>query len=184
MAEIQIERKKSGGWMWLVGLLVLALLVWGLFELLDNDPEVAELPPAAAPVVAPAVAPAVAGPTPLTDVVAIVAVPDPMPLVGQPVQLTNVAVQAVPGDSIFWVGPSETQRLLVVLDETRTPGTPVEGRVNVNPGQTVSVSGVLRQTPADLQPWQARWKLNEEAMTTLRNGRLYLAADRVTVEGR
>lgn len=176
MAEIHIEQKKSNSWMWLVGLLVLALLIWGALELFDRDPEVA-----AAPVDAPAVV--AADPTPLTDVVAVVTAVDPMPLVGRQVQLTGVPVQSVPGDSTFWVGPSESQRLLVVLDEQPTPGTPVEGRVDVDPGQMVTVTGTLRQMPADLAAWQTRWKLDDAAMTSLRNARVYLAASRATVVG-
>jgi len=38
MAEIRVERKqKKSIWPWLLGLLVAALLVWGLAETMDND---------------------------------------------------------------------------------------------------------------------------------------------------
>lgn len=38
MAEIRVEpRRKIGAWPWVVGLLVLALAIWGLAELLGED---------------------------------------------------------------------------------------------------------------------------------------------------
>lgn len=38
MAEIRVERKpKRNIWPWILGLLVAALLVWGLAETMDND---------------------------------------------------------------------------------------------------------------------------------------------------
>ncbi|HVR99555.1 MAG TPA: hypothetical protein VMW27_23225 [Thermoanaerobaculia bacterium] len=37
MAEIRIERKRTNIWPWIIGLIVLALLVWALIGLMDND---------------------------------------------------------------------------------------------------------------------------------------------------
>lgn len=38
MAEIRVERKpRRNIWPWILGLLVAALLVWGLAETMDND---------------------------------------------------------------------------------------------------------------------------------------------------
>lgn len=33
MADIKVERKRTGVWVWVVGLLVAALLIWALAEL-------------------------------------------------------------------------------------------------------------------------------------------------------
>jgi hypothetical protein len=47
MADINVERKRSGGpnfLPWLVGLLVLGLLIWGLSRLLGGDDEVDPVP--------------------------------------------------------------------------------------------------------------------------------------------
>lgn len=68
MADINVERTGPSIWPWILGLLVLALVLWGLVEAFDSDePEVAEEPVAAvvepAPVVtAPPPGPAEAGP--------------------------------------------------------------------------------------------------------------------------
>ena len=40
MAEIKIERKKKPIWPWLLLLLIVALLVWAIVELLNDDNEV------------------------------------------------------------------------------------------------------------------------------------------------
>lgn len=43
MAEINVERKKSV-WPWIIALIVLLLLIWGAFELMDNGPATADVP--------------------------------------------------------------------------------------------------------------------------------------------
>lgn len=45
MARINVERKKNV-WPWVVGLIVLLLLIWGAFELMDNDRAVYTTDPA------------------------------------------------------------------------------------------------------------------------------------------
>lgn len=42
MAEINIERKKKPVWPWLLLLLIVALLIWAIFELTNNNEEVDE----------------------------------------------------------------------------------------------------------------------------------------------
>src|SRR5690606_10959856 len=53
MADIRVERKGPSIWPWIVGLLVLALLIWAIAEMVDTDEpqvaEVEEVPPAAVP---------------------------------------------------------------------------------------------------------------------------------------
>lgn len=54
MADIDVERKKASIWPWIIGLLVLALLIWALMEMFESDePEVVGTDPVAAPVVMP-----------------------------------------------------------------------------------------------------------------------------------
>lgn len=63
MADIDIQKKRGLGWVWLVGLALLALAVWLLAELFDG-PDDAEAVEAAAPAAA-APAPGPAGPAPV-----------------------------------------------------------------------------------------------------------------------
>jgi hypothetical protein len=49
VAEIKVERKSPSVWPWIIGLLILALLVWGLTELMTGNtdpvlPETADSP--------------------------------------------------------------------------------------------------------------------------------------------
>jgi hypothetical protein len=37
VAEIRVERKHNNLWVWVLGLILLALLVWGLSEALGRD---------------------------------------------------------------------------------------------------------------------------------------------------
>jgi hypothetical protein len=55
MADIKVERKGPSIWPWIIGLIVLALLVWALMELfVRKDPgEVKGQPAATAPISAP-----------------------------------------------------------------------------------------------------------------------------------
>ncbi len=42
MTEIKVERRRPGVWPWVLGLTVLALVIWGLTELLGGDDDAAE----------------------------------------------------------------------------------------------------------------------------------------------
>lgn len=97
---------------------------------------------------------------------------------GRTVQFTDVQVQDVVGDSIFWIGPNSEERLFVLLIEQRTPDTPIEGRYDINAGQTISITGTLRSIPnADTL---AQWTLDEASRTELQNQHLYLEAQRAS----
>ena len=97
---------------------------------------------------------------------------------GRTVQFTDIQVQDVVGDSIFWIGPSSEQRLFVLLIEQRTPDTPIEGRYDINPGQTISITGTLRSIPG--VDTLAQWGLDEPSRTELQNQHLYLEAERAS----
>jgi hypothetical protein len=42
MADINIDRKRTSVWPWILGLIVLALLIWALYELFDRKDDVPE----------------------------------------------------------------------------------------------------------------------------------------------
>jgi hypothetical protein len=44
MAEINVVEKKTNIWPWIIGLLLLLLLLWGLVEMMDNDDDVRQIP--------------------------------------------------------------------------------------------------------------------------------------------
>ncbi|MEX2572412.1 MAG: hypothetical protein WD737_14025 [Gemmatimonadota bacterium] len=47
MADINVERKGPSVWPWILGLIVLALLVWAFIEMFDAEPATPPPPPAA-----------------------------------------------------------------------------------------------------------------------------------------
>ena len=166
MAEINVERKDASIWPWVLGLLLLGLLAWGVYELLDDDaPEVATAPavvdaPVApvAPVVdpaAPAVPPAPAVGTPgLAEILA-----NPAAYAGQTWSTPQpVRAAEVVGDRSFWV-ESNGQRLFVIKNESPQPGVAdVQGKAdvrparNVNAGEMLQMSGTLYTSVDQVQP--------------------------------
>lgn len=112
MADINVERKGPSIWPWIIGLLVLALLIWALAELLGDDDDIVEAPVPA--VVEPT---AVAPPPPVAPVAAgCPVISAPTTFMGQMVDCGPVRVTEVVSDRGFWVEDAG-QRIFVLLDE-------------------------------------------------------------------
>ena len=130
MANIPVERTDAGTpwWLWLLGLLLLAGLIWFLVDALGDDDDVDAL---AADDDIEAVAPAAA------------------------LDLSDVYVTRVVGDNTFFVAPTPggSDETLVYLEEEPDPTDNVEGRYDVTAGQHISITGDMEPTPADLTPW-------------------------------
>ena len=195
MANIPVQRKSGiPWWVWaLLGLVLLALL--GLFLGNPFDRREAAGPGAAtgagakaspAAAASPATgagakaSPAAAGP--VTDLP--IGQPDQLAaLAGRPVQLGGVKVQSVVGDKTFWVGPSATQRLFVFLEEDTTAGQKVEGKVDVNPGQTVALTGEIRRLPSAGEA-QQQLNMSPQVFEAASQDQIYLFARSVQVVSR
>lgn len=188
--RIPIQQKKAGGWwLWLLGLLLAGLVVWALIALFDDDETTAAAPApdtTAAPTLTPpgTAAPAMTPPTevgvPVTDLDAIVAAADPAALVGRRVELTDVTVRSVVGDKTFWVGPSDGQQAFVFLLEETSSNSAVEGQVDVNPGQQVSITGVVEKLPP-LDQARQMFDLSSTNSGMLKNEQVYVVAKQVQV---
>ena len=154
MANIPV-RRRSGipSWVWwLLGLILLAILALIILALCSPFGRPEATAPVAAVVQPSPTAPAAAkaspaAPSPSPGGVVVVSEaelgqPDRlMALVDRPVQVTRVTVLDVVSDKGFWVGPNPSQRLFVVLEEDQTAGQKVEGEADVNPGQTINLTG-------------------------------------------
>ena len=200
MANIPVQRKRGQGipwWTWLLlGLGFLALLGFLLWSVVQGqDRETARpattgagaatgsqatgsqaAPPQAA---TPPANPAAPAGVPLTDLP--IGQPDQLvALVGQPVHLSGLKVQEVVGDKTFWVGPSTAQRLFVFLEEDPTAGQQVEGKVDVNPGQTLTIQGELRKLPS-AEEAQRLWDITPQSFEALKQEQVYLFARSVKV---
>lgn len=175
MAEIHIEKKGTNWLAWIIGLIVLALLIWWLVSLFDNE-EANE----AAGV---AEAPAAAVVTPVTDLTMITTA-DPMSRVGQEVRLASVPVENVVSDKAFWLGSGANSRVFAVLEnEPATPGTATEGRYNVQAGQTISAWGTVERMPASLEQQATPWNLQSTDLEALRTQQVYVLIDSLRIAG-
>lgn len=189
MANIPVQRKSGiPAWVWwIVALLLLGLLAAFLLGLFDREAAPATTGAQATPATAATGAdaraqPTAAGAAVVTDVP--IGQPDRLvALVGRDVRLDGVRVQQVVGDRAFWIGPSDTQRLFVVLnDEAQTPGK-VEGKVDVNQGQTVNIEGEIRRLPAANQA-QQELGIDPNTFDQVKDQQVYLFARRVQITSR
>jgi len=114
---------------------------------------------------------------PITDVVVITSTPNQQTLANRRVQFTNVNVQNVNGDRTFWVGPSNTQQLFVVLDPTLDKGA-AEKAVQIKKGQTLDLTGVLKPIPS-ADTAQKQWGLSATEAQQLKGQALYLQTDTI-----
>ncbi len=161
MANIPVERNDRGGipwWAWLLGALLLLGLLLALTqcnnedEIVDDELGVVDDPGFEddAGVVDP-VAPVNTAPILVLDELYLL---NPTPAdvdarVGRTVTLTDAPVFSLAGDSSFYVGTDDNRRVLVVLSglgESESGAGPPEGadgRLNVDVGDRVSISGTV-----------------------------------------
>lgn len=114
---------------------------------------------------------------PITDVAVINSAPDQQSLVGKRVQFTATNVLSVIGDRPFWVGRSNNERLVVVLDPALDKGN-AESKVVIKGGQTLDLTGVLRPMPS-AQTAQSQWGLTAAEAQGLQTQAVYLQADKI-----
>lgn len=114
---------------------------------------------------------------PITDIVAVTTTQNQQSLVDRQVQLTSTPVQSVVGDRTFWVGPSNTQQMFVVLDEALDSGS-TEKRLDVNAGQMLTINGLIRPMPG-VADAQKQWGLSAAEAEALKSQKVYLQASQV-----
>ena len=180
MAQLDIERKQGSSWLWwLLGIIVLALLIWWVVSLFDNDNEVA-----AGDVVAPAAVATAPAAAPMNDMGTITSLDqltsgDMTAMAGRHISLNGVPVENVVSDKGFWVGNSPTQHVFAVRNNQMAQMTPPDGAVNQ--GQTVNLAGTVMAMPADLTQSATEWNLKSTDTQALGNERVYIQVDSLTI---
>lgn len=150
MAKIPVEKK--GGtpiWAWVLGLLLLAGLIWLLVEILGGDDEELVEDP-----IENVGGTGVAGGT-ITSLAGLREAQGRNAAVGREVDLENMRVESVVGDSSFFVTSADGgagERLLVVMQgmgETGDPGggaaVGADGEYNVEADEVVNIQGTIEQ---------------------------------------
>ena len=157
MADIDIEKKKKGMGIlpWILGLLLLGLILWGLTQCRDDDdaqretvvtttgdrgardPAVAAMPMDTGMAMADTTAAGAAGAAGALPVAAILANPGQY---GTQSVSGTARVTDVISDRGFWVEDGG-QRMFVVIAEPQS----AEQVVDINAGQTIRLSGAVRE---------------------------------------
>lgn len=155
MAQIKVERKSSNIWIWwLLGLLLVALILWAVFEVLDDNAELA-VAPVATQTMPPPPPPADPGTLPTAGTAAGIPVgqivASPQSWSGRSVT-GEVRVTEVVSDRGFWT-EADGQRIFVLLNEV-----PREIK-KINAGQrirmtnaTIHAAGDPSGLPGNLDP--------------------------------
>ena len=139
MADIDVERKSGNNWIWWVlGLIVLALLLWWLIGMGDDDDvDVDPVTATAVEPITPATTPEVVGTAPGISIADILGTP--ASYLGQPWQIDAVNVVEVPTDRGFWIEDEGARMYVILIDD------PAEEPLDINPGQSLRIDqGVLR----------------------------------------
>lgn len=188
MARIPVEKQRGGSkwWLWLLGLLILGGLIWLFADTFDGDAtedalteQTTEEPADQQPTQVPP-----AGQTgQIVSFAAIVDAERPESLDGREVQLDNVVVTRVVGDSTFYVTPpgEETaDALLVVLanlgEWQEGTGGGADGEYNVNPDEQMTLAGTLHRLEGDEAQ---RWGIADRDADELAAEDIYLRAERI-----
>lgn len=189
MAHIEIQEKRGGAsrlW-WILGLVLLALVLWWLLARGDRDvvtENPVDVPVATTPAVgtAPATGDASAGV--ITDLATLTSVTDTMGLVGRRVALTGVPVRQAVSDRGFWMGSGTEpgQGVFAVRMHQSSSATAPDGAVDA--GTTVNVYGTVHAMPADLTQKNTEWNLKSTDAQLLSQQKVYVLADSVQLANR
>lgn len=199
MADIPVTKKNSGSWwIWLIGLIVLAVLAWFLYQAFSDDRDgtaatptetvpaatTASPPPVVqAPAAAPqpdastttSAAPAAAGEA-ITDTGAYASTDDKLSLVGRRAELTGARVARVVGPRAFTV-ESGGQEMYVFVADDLSKGVGTQGQIDK--GSVLSVKGSFRRLTeaevSDVADNRFR-EMTEQERETLKKRQVYLHA--------
>ncbi len=110
---------------------------------------------------------------PLSDVAELTSVADKTTLIDRNVSLKNVSVVSVINNRAFYVGPSASQEILVMLgpDMKATGKTPVV----IEAGNKISVTGILKALP-EQSMLQSDYQISANQYSNLQNESVYLHA--------
>lgn len=166
MADIPVTKKSSSHWwIWLIGLILLAVVIWFLWGILGGDrtstgsapsstaPAATTAPPATATGASPSTAPPQGGAAPsgetgeaITDAGTYAATADKLSLVGKRAELTGARVERIVGPKTFTVA-SGNEELYVMIDGDLTQAVGTQGKIDK--GSVLNMKGSFRRLTAE-----------------------------------
>lgn len=159
MAHIPVE-KKSGTpwWVWLLALLLIGGVIWLFAEMFDDEPDEDDF--ATTEVIDD---PVDTTPPVLTSLSTLLSANNPTAYFGRRVDVDDIPVTSLAGDSTFWVYPDgrDGERIFVVLrglgESESGPGTGADGVYNVDDSEVIDIEGtVMDLGPNDPSVWGLR----------------------------
>lgn len=170
MAHIPVEKTSRGGGFlpWLLGLLVLALLGWALWALLDDDEAEVAVVPAPTTATTPEPRTGTTAGAATVDLAAILE--NPQAYAGESFPTTEVRVADVPTDRGFWIEHEGARLFAIVVDQ------PSEQPKDINPGQTLRVTGGTLRAPSYLSELPGM-PLDAQTEATAREQDVFLVVD-------
>lgn len=168
MADINVERKGPSIWPWIIGLIVLALLIWALMSLFGGDDnDVVTTQTTEEPVATTEPMPEPMGES--SDLLM-----NPAAHMGESFA-GEVQVAEVPTDRGFWI-EQDGARLFAILQDQ-----PLEEPLDINPGQTLRIDGGTIMAPTDLEQLGGD-PLDEETRQIAEGEPAFLAVDESEIE--
>jgi hypothetical protein len=109
----------------------------------------------------------------LSDVVTFATASDKSALIGRKVKLTNVPVVSVINSRAFYVGPSSSQQMFVLLDPKMQPTA--KSNITISQGKTVSLVGYVKALP-QVSELQGQYQIGQKQYGMVQNEGAYLHA--------
>lgn len=181
MADINVERKGPSIWPWIIGLLVLALLIWAIAEMVDTDEEQIAGTETVEQVQEPAAA--VPAPTPITPEGAPAELSMLLPLgaddIGRTV-LIDGEIVGQPTNEGFWIATQvngEAHALFIQMPATTRDGQTLQ-MSEIQTGRDVHIMGTIQQAPSgqasnwlqqsqlQQEPDYQRWNVHQDLVVT------------------
>lgn len=190
MAQLDIQAKRGLSWIWwIVGLIVLALIIWWFVAGRNRSTTVADVaaPAVATGAMAAATTDTMAGSGmantggAVTDLSMLAGATTIGDLAGRAVILRNAPVARVVSDKGFWAGTGTGphQAVFVVRGNQNASYTAPNGAVDA--GKQVNVYGTVQAMPGDLTQQTTSWNLGSADKQMLGGQPLYVSADSVRI---
>lgn len=149
MADINVERKGPSIWPWIIGLIVLAVLIWLLTEMFDSDDEVETEPAFEEPVMVEP-APEPAAPTAMVAALPVAEIADdPVSFEGRTVSGEATVAEMI-DERTFWL-EDQGRRMLVLLDAASPLSLEPGQRVRITDARVVDAGALDGVPPAAAQ---------------------------------